>query len=129
MQQTGPQCRPWPVAVNSSETPVLSDAELKVLRNILAGLAPSSATGSALDALGSAPSLSDLKSLGFSRRDMVLWALDFMAQQSNLTTEQAFALKVARALLARDASALEKLLIEQLLPTSSSSASTQAVAP
>lgn len=113
---------------SSESQTALTDAELQLLQSVLSGLTGGTVGSSTSDALSGALSLANLKDLGFSRRDMAVWVLDLVAQQNDLSTEQAFAIELARALLSRDYSALESLLIQQLLPTLINSASAQAVA-
>ena len=100
----------------------LSDAELALLRTALAGLSSGNGSGSAEDALGAAPSLSDLKSL--RRRDLAVWVLDFATESAELAPEQEVALRLLRAVLTRDSAALQQLVMEQLLTTLTGAAST-----
>ena len=104
----------------------LTDSELQLLQSALAGLVPGSATGSSSAALSGTPSLSDLKKLGFHKRDIAIVALDLAAQQANLTPEQTFALRLTKALVSRDTNALAQLLIEQVLPAAGSESSASA---
>jgi hypothetical protein len=104
----------------------LTASELQLLQSALAGLVPGSAAGASSAALSGTPSLSDLKKLGFHKRDIAILALDLAAQQTNLTPEQSFALRLTKALVGRDTNALAQLLIEQLLPAASSGSSASA---
>lgn len=104
----------------------LTDSELQLLQSALAGLAPGSAAGSSSTAPSATPSLSDLKTLGLDKRDIAILALDWAAQQSNLTPEQSFALRLAKALVSRDTNALTQLLIEQLPSATGSGSSASA---
>jgi hypothetical protein len=101
---------------SSGLTSTLTATELQLLQGVLGGLVPGGTTSSTSGTSSGALSLSDLTHLGLSRRDMALWVLDLVAQQSNLTTEQSFALQLTRALVSRDSNAIAQVLMEQLLP-------------
>lgn len=92
-----------------------SKAEQTALQNLLSGLASDAASGSASGLLDGALSLSDMKRLGLGRRDIAVLALDVVGQRTDLTPEQSFALRFARALLSGDQDALGQLLLQQLV--------------
>jgi hypothetical protein len=94
----------------------LNTGELQVLRNVLTALSSGTSNGnSSGNSSNSSSSLADLAKQNINRRDVAVWALDFAAAQNGVTPEQKFAIEVARALLTRDAGALQQLLLNQLL--------------
>ncbi|MEW6252884.1 MAG: hypothetical protein AB1716_19780 [Planctomycetota bacterium] len=92
----------------------LTATELTALHDLLAAL-PQNATELLPGLLDGTPSLTDLKQLGYSRRDIALLALDVLAAQQDLTADQEHALRFTRALLSRDRAALAEFVLEQVL--------------
>jgi hypothetical protein len=93
----------------------LATADLAALLELLDGIS----AGDADNLLGGAADGSltpgGLDELGFSRREMALLALDFVAIQADLSSEQEFALSLVRAVISGDREALAQLLLERLL--------------
>ncbi len=100
-------------------SPALTNTELQLLQDVLGRIGSGTASGLSTVTSGT-PSLANLKSLGFSRREIAIWTLDVVAQQGNLTADQTFAVKLLRALLAHDSGTVEQLLIGQLLQNAAS---------
>lgn len=107
-------------ALASAAQSSLNDAELQLLQNALADLTSGGMTGT--------PSLGDLKALGFHKRDLAVLALDMAAQQPNLTTGQSFALRLAKAVVSRDANSLEQVVLAEMLSLANAGTTTSAAA-
>jgi hypothetical protein len=104
-------------STESDSAPLAFSAdELGVLEPLLSGLLDGAGGDNPVDLLDGSLTWRDLKQLDLHRRDFAALALDLVATRDDLSTDQQFALRLARAIVMRDDQAIGNLLLERVLP-------------